>query len=27
MGISQSTVRSTAHRALVKLGHLLGETR
>jgi RNA polymerase sigma-70 factor (sigma-E family) len=26
MGISQSTVRSTAHRALVKLGHLLGET-
>lgn len=27
MGISQSTVRSTAHRALVKLGHLLKETR
>ena len=27
MGISQSTVRSTAHRALLKLGHLLGETR
>jgi RNA polymerase sigma-70 factor (sigma-E family) len=27
MGISQSTVRSTAHRALVKLGRLLGETR
>jgi RNA polymerase sigma-70 factor (sigma-E family) len=27
MGISQSTVRSTAHRALVKLGQLLGETR
>jgi RNA polymerase sigma-70 factor (sigma-E family) len=27
MGISQSTVRSTAHRALVKLGHLLGETQ
>lgn len=27
MGISQSTVRSTAHRALIKLGRLLGETR
>jgi RNA polymerase sigma-70 factor (sigma-E family) len=27
MGISPSTVRSTAHRALAKLGHLLGETR
>jgi RNA polymerase sigma-70 factor (sigma-E family) len=27
MGISQSTVRSTAHRALVALGRLLGETR
>jgi RNA polymerase sigma-70 factor (sigma-E family) len=27
MGISQSTVRSTAHRALQKLGRLLGETR
>jgi RNA polymerase sigma-70 factor (sigma-E family) len=27
MGISPSTVRSTAHRALIKLGRLLGETR
>ena len=27
MGISQSTVRSTAHRALAALGRLLGETR
>jgi len=27
MGISQSTVRSTAHRALIRLGRLLGETR
>jgi RNA polymerase sigma-70 factor (sigma-E family) len=27
MGISQSTVRSTTHRALQKLGRLLGETR
>jgi RNA polymerase sigma-70 factor (sigma-E family) len=26
MGISQSTVRSTTHRALIKLGRLLGET-
>jgi RNA polymerase sigma-70 factor (sigma-E family) len=26
MGISPSTVRSTAHRALTKLGRLLGET-
>jgi RNA polymerase sigma-70 factor (sigma-E family) len=25
MGISQSTVRSTTHRALLKLGHMLGE--
>lgn len=27
MGISPSTVRSTAHRALIRLGRLLGETR
>jgi RNA polymerase sigma factor (sigma-70 family) len=26
MGISPSTVRSTAHRALAKLGRLLGES-
>jgi RNA polymerase sigma-70 factor (sigma-E family) len=27
LGISRSTVRSTGHRALAKLGRLLGETR